>query len=139
MLSMNSGGSNRSKRSRTKRSSVFTSTDDRIKFTLEKKRIKQKVKQATALLDQFLDDSAMEPIRESQRKANAHLKFGVDYKDLKAGRQFENLVRENNETIWLNPEKIKQEIAQTDSYKTDSVSCQVLKPIEAEHKRKESA
>ena len=59
--------------------------EDRIEFNLKKKRVNSKIQKATELLDQFLDDSAMEPIREQKRKANEFLNFGIDFKDLTAG------------------------------------------------------
>ena len=76
-----------------------------------KKRVHSKAHVATALLDQFLDDSAMKPIREQQKKVNESLNFGIDYKDFKTGENFEKFVNENHTTIWHNPEAIKRDLA----------------------------
>ena len=62
--SRRSSVSNRSRRNSRARGSVFVHAEDRINYNLKKKRINSKAHQATALLDQFLDDTAMAPIRE---------------------------------------------------------------------------
>ena len=62
--SRRSSVSNRSRRNSRARGSVFVHAEDRINYNLKKKRIHSKAHQATALLDQFLDDTAMAPIRE---------------------------------------------------------------------------
>lgn len=57
----------------------------------------------------------MIPIRKQRAKANKSLRLGVDYKDLAAGSTFEQFVRDNNATIWHNPERVKQEIARNEA------------------------
>ena len=64
--SRRSSVSNRSRRNSRARASVFAHPEDRINFNLKKIHAKTKMHQATALLDQFLDDTAMAPIREQR-------------------------------------------------------------------------
>ena len=73
--SARSGRSRRGSRRGSRRNvlSVFTNPEDRVKYSIEKRRVRNKVQKATELLEMFLDESAMKPIRDMQKKANEFL------------------------------------------------------------------
>ena len=65
--SARSGRSRRSSRRHSMRKnvlSVFPNPEDRVKYSIEKRRVRNKVQKATELLEMFLDESAMKPIRD---------------------------------------------------------------------------
>ena len=67
------------------------------------------MKEATELLDSFLDDSSMVPIRKQQKLTNNlfSAKKADDYSKSKTGKKFMQAIRDNENTVWNHPEKVK--------------------------------
>ena len=74
----------------------------------------------------------MAPIRAQRRKVDETLNFGIDYKDLKAGENFEKFVNDNDTTIWHNPEAVKRDLARdtVDMVKPDHLVQPVIGTVE---------
>ena len=76
-------------------------------------KLKSKICQVTSLLNSFLDQTELQRIRRQRSKQDRlyNLKLNKQRIDDQANDMISSALRMNQDSIWQNPERLKQELA----------------------------